>query len=136
MLNDPSPAAPPVGFKTTHTPKNPTTVPIHRFTSTFSFNTNLAKTRVNNGMVKFNVVTTAIGATVRPFAYKNIPIANKALRAKCKGNLSVLNESFPEINMTGNIVNVAKKNLKKTTCATDKVRPAAFIITSLATPII
>ena len=30
--------------------------------------------------------------------------------------------------MTGNIVNVAKKNLKKTTCATDKVCPAAFII--------
>ena len=56
----------PPGCMTTMTPAKPASVPIQRVASTRSFRNTRAMTNVNSGMVKFKVVTTAIGALLNP----------------------------------------------------------------------
>jgi hypothetical protein len=90
-------------------------VPAHLVLSTLSLKNIRARTRVNNGIVKFSVVTTAIGARESPSQYKAIPAASKKLRAMCSVTRSVLNEFNPDANITGSIVRVAKAKRKKTT---------------------
>mmetsp|Transcript_130215 Transcript_130215/g.225144 ORF Transcript_130215/g.225144 Transcript_130215/m.225144 type:complete len:237 (-) Transcript_130215:437-1147(-) len=123
------------GWRTTMTPRKPVRVANHRSPPTCSLRKPLDSTRVKRGMVKFNVVTTEIGAIVNPLQYRLMPPASRQLRAKCRGSRLVLNESMPEANMNGSIEREAKKKRRKTICATARLPPTYFMITSLATPI-
>mmetsp|Transcript_40504 Transcript_40504/g.67651 ORF Transcript_40504/g.67651 Transcript_40504/m.67651 type:complete len:231 (-) Transcript_40504:402-1094(-) len=122
------------GCSTTHTPRNPASVANQRRGPTRSFRMRLERTRVNRGIVKLRVVTTAIGAMVRPVQYSAMPAASSMLRAKCSVSLLVRNESRPEANMTGSMERVANEKRRKTIWATARSPPAYFMMTSLPTP--
>mmetsp|Transcript_16520 Transcript_16520/g.53911 ORF Transcript_16520/g.53911 Transcript_16520/m.53911 type:complete len:223 (+) Transcript_16520:519-1187(+) len=122
------------GCNTTRTPIKPERVPIQRGVVTFSPKKSRARISVKSGMVKFSVVTTAIGAIESPWQYRAMPPHKRAERAMCKGMRSVLNVDMPPLSMNGSMVSVAPAKRRKTTCQSPRLWPTAFMMTSFVTP--